>query len=240
MPDSISLSTNLSQVKREDVLDDTGRQRPILIQSNESTLLEKLQVNEFLYEAQQNKNPVPSLVEKLAQLLELLHSSQGHCDQYLSDLAKSNSLVSALRQKNMVLFEKTSMFESFKTRALIRYMMNLFESNEMQNLYLDGLYFTTREIAELINLTARYNAEAKISYISLAQNGLKDDSINVVLQVSITFKMIWLKLSNSLMTLYRLLHFSVLIRLGVHPCERLISLSHNLVRLLYHPSRSPS
>lgn len=52
----------------------------------------------------------------------------GHCDQYLGDLAKSNSLVSALRQKNMVLFEKTSMFESYKTRALVRYMMNLFES----------------------------------------------------------------------------------------------------------------
>ena len=181
----IFFSLHFFQVKREDVLDETGRQRPILIQSNESTLLEKLQVNEFLYEAQQNKNPVPSLVEKLAQLLELLHSSQGHCDQYLGDLAKSNSLVSALRQKNMVLFEKTSMFESFKTRALIRYMMNLFESNEMQNLYLDGLYFTTREIAELINLTSRYNAAEKISYISLAQNGLKDDSINVILQVSV-------------------------------------------------------
>lgn len=64
-------------MKREDVLDETGRQRPILIQSNESTLLEKLQINEFLYEAQQNKNPVPSLVEKLAQLLELLHTAQG-------------------------------------------------------------------------------------------------------------------------------------------------------------------
>lgn len=73
----VNLRAELDYVKREDVLDETGRQRPILIQSNESTLLEKLQVNEFLYEAQQNKNPVPSLVEKLAQLLELLHTSQG-------------------------------------------------------------------------------------------------------------------------------------------------------------------
>lgn len=164
-------------------MDEQGRQRPILIQSNESTLLEKLQINEFLYEAQQNKNPVPSLVEKLAQLLELLHTSQSHCDQYLGDLSKSNSLVSALRQKNLVLFEKTSMFESYKTRALVRYMMNLFESGQSWSLPLDGLFFTTREITELTNLTSRYGVQEKIYFISLAENGLTDDSINTILQL---------------------------------------------------------
>ena len=32
--------------------------------------------------------------------------------------------------------------------------------------------------------SARYNAEEKIYFVSLAQNGLTDDSINVILQVS--------------------------------------------------------
>ncbi|CAD7957005.1 unnamed protein product [Amoebophrya sp. A120] len=180
---TVNLRAELEYVKREDVLDETGRQRPILIQSNESTLLEKLQINEFLYEAQQNKNPVPSLVEKLAQLLELLHTAQGHCDQYLGDLAKSNSLVSALRQKNLVLFEKTSMFESYKTRALVRYMMNLFESGDHHNINLDGLNLTPRELQELTSLLQRYQIQEKVYFISLAENGLTDDAVNQLLQL---------------------------------------------------------
>eukprot|EP00392_Amoebophrya_sp_AT5.2_P002340 g2345.t1 len=180
---AVNIRAELEYVKREDVLDETGRQRPILIQSNESTLLEKLQINEFLYEAQQNKNPVPSLVEKLAQLLELLHTAQGHCDQYLGDLAKSNSLVSALRQKNLVLFEKTSMFESYKTRALVRYMMNLFESGDHHNINLDGLNLTPRELQELTSLLQRYQITEKVYFISLAENGLTDDAVNQLLQL---------------------------------------------------------
>ena len=120
--DKSQLQGELDFIKREDVLDESGRQRPLLIQAAESTLLERLGVNEFLYDAQQQRNPVPAMVEKLAQLLELLHTGQSQADQYLADLSKSNSLVSALRQKNMVLFEKAQMFESFKTRALIRYV----------------------------------------------------------------------------------------------------------------------
>jgi len=178
-----SYRQELEYIKREDVLDDAGRQRPILIQSNDSDLVEKLQVNEFLYEAQQARNPMPPLIEKIAQLLAMLHEGQGCADQYLGDLSKSNGLVSALRQRNMALFSRTQMFESFKTRALLRYVMNLIEGEQTTDLHLDGLSFGIREINELLQLLPRYDALEKIFVISLIDNGLDEDSVNLILQM---------------------------------------------------------
>merc|ERR1719163_446017 len=54
--DKAGLSAELDYIRREDMLDETGRTKPILIQSKESKLVEKLHVNEFLYRAQQSKN----------------------------------------------------------------------------------------------------------------------------------------------------------------------------------------
>jgi len=178
-----NLSQQLEYIKREDVLDEAGRQRPILIQSTESDLLEKLQINEFLYEAQQARNPVPPMIEKIAQLLAMLHEGQSRADTYLGDLSKSNSLVSALRQRNMALFSKTQMFESFKTRALVKYVMNLVEADLVTDLHLDGLNFSNREINEMVNIFQRYEATDKVNVISLVDNGLDEDSINMVLQL---------------------------------------------------------
>jgi hypothetical protein len=178
-----NLMQQLEYIKREDVLDEAGRQRPILIQSTESDLLEKLQINEFLYEAQQARNPVPPMIEKIAQLLAMLHEGQSRADTYLADVSKSNSLVSALRQRNMALFSRTQMFESFKTRALVRYVMNLVEGDLVTDLHLDGLNFSNREINEMISIFQRYEATDKVYVISLVDNGLDEDSINLVLQL---------------------------------------------------------
>jgi len=181
--DKSQLQAELEFIKREDVLDETGRQRPILIQSTESNLIERLQINEFLFEAQQARNPVPPMVEKIAQMLELLHTGQSQADQYLNDLSRSNSLLSALRQKNMILFEKTQMFESFKTRALLKYVMNLTEANMNTDLHLDGLSFGPREVSEMLNLLQRYKATNSVYILSLCDNGLEDESVNIVLQL---------------------------------------------------------
>mmetsp|Transcript_13809 Transcript_13809/g.39289 ORF Transcript_13809/g.39289 Transcript_13809/m.39289 type:complete len:895 (+) Transcript_13809:123-2807(+) len=176
----------LEYIKREDVLDEAGRQRPIMIQSTESDLLEKLQINEFLYEAQQARNPVPPVIEKIAQLLMMLHEAQQRSDLHLHDLSKSNGLVSALRQRNVALFTRTQMFESFKTRALLRYVMNLIEADKMTDLHLDGLSFGPREINEMIGVLQRYEATDKVFVLSLIDNGLDEDSINLILQLIFT------------------------------------------------------
>jgi hypothetical protein len=180
--DKSNLTKELEYIKRED-LDEAGRQRPVLIQSTESDLLDKLQINEFLFESQQARNPVPPLIEKIAQLLAMLHDGQQRADQYLNDLQKSNGLVSALRQRNMALFSRTQMFESFKTRALLRYVMNLVEDRAITDMHLDSISFGPREISEMINLFQRYNATDKIYVLSLQDNGLGEESISLILQM---------------------------------------------------------
>jgi len=181
--EKLAMQKELEYIKREDVLDEAGRQRPILIQSTESDLLEKLQINEFLYDAQQARNPIPPLIEKVAQMLAMLHDGQQRADQYLSDLSKSNGLVSAMRQRNLALFTRTQMFESFKTRALLKYVMNLIEGDLASDLHLDSLSFGPRELTEMVSLLQRYDATDKVYVISLVDNGLDEESINLLLQL---------------------------------------------------------
>merc|ERR1719454_2595643 len=125
-----ALQAELDYIKREDMLDDTGRTKPILIES-ESKLIDRLQVNEFLFTAQQTKNPVKMLVEKTSHLLELLHTAQTQSDLYLQDLQRSNSMLTALRGKNMSLYEKVQLCETWKMRALLKIVSNAFETRQV-------------------------------------------------------------------------------------------------------------
>lgn len=95
-------------------------------------------MNPFLYEAQQQRNPVPMLIEKMAQLLELLHYEQKTADGWsdqedgggggegivlvrcLGDWAKSNSLVANMRQLNLDLSGKKNVMASYKSQLVGR------------------------------------------------------------------------------------------------------------------------
>merc|ERR1711953_1289405 len=107
-----AVKAELDYIKREDMLDETGRTKPILIES-ESKLIDRLQINEFLFSAQQARNPVPMLVEKVSHILEMLRTAQTQADLYLQDLQRSNIMLTALRQKNMVLHEKVQLCETW-------------------------------------------------------------------------------------------------------------------------------
>merc|ERR1711869_122322 len=179
--DKAGLTAELDYIRREDMLDETGRTKPILIQSKESKLVEKLHVNEFLYRAQQSKNPIPMLIEKLSHLLELLHTASTQSDVYLQDLNRSNGLVGALRQKNLVLFEKAQLYDSFKTKAQLKYITNSFQSDD-PNLYLDGLSYTAKELSEALRLIYMYNVAEKVTKVSLQDNGITDD-IPLIMQI---------------------------------------------------------
>jgi len=152
-----------------------------LIQSKESKLVQKLHINEFLYRAQQSKNPIPMLIEKLSHLLELLHTGSTQADVYLQDLNRSNGLVSALRQKNLVLYEKTQIFDSFKTKAQLKYITNCFQSDD-PNLYLDGLNYTAKELSEALRLLYMYNVADRVTKVSLQDNYIDDEMVPLIMQ----------------------------------------------------------
>merc|ERR1712176_1068989 len=143
-------------IKREDMLDDTGRTKPILIES-ESKLIERLQVNEFLFSAQQARNPVPMLVEKVSHLLEMLHTAHTQSDLYLQDLQRSNSMLTALRTKNMSLYEKVQMCETWKLRALLKIASN--------------------ELEELNKVITNYMKQDSVKEIRLQDNALDKTAV---------------------------------------------------------------
>merc|ERR1719305_17556 len=179
--DKAGLTAELDYIRREDMLDETGRTKPILIQSKESKLVQKLHINEFLYRAQQSKNPIPMLIEKLSHLLELLHTASTQADVYLQDLNRSNGLVSALRQKNLVLYEKTMLYDSFKTKAQLKYVTNCFQSDD-PNLYLDGLNYTAKELSEALRLLYMYNVADRVTKVSLQDNYISDEMVPLIMQ----------------------------------------------------------
>lgn len=188
-----ALQAELDYIKREDMLDDTGRTKPILIES-ESKLIERLQINEFLFSAQQTKSPVKMLVEKVSHLLELLHTAQTQSDLYLQDLQRSNSMLTALRGKNMALYEKVQLCETWKMRALLKIVSNAFEAREKvkghaqpkhrgEALYLDGLQYTVKEMKEILRLIQSYEKQEIVRLIRLQDNSLAKPSVPMLCEI---------------------------------------------------------
>lgn len=186
--EKISLKAELDYIKREDMLDETGRTKPILIES-ESKLVDRLQINEFLFSAQQARNPVPMLVEKIGHILEMVHTAHTQADVYLQDLQRSNSMLTALRQKNMALYEKVQMCETWKMRALLKIAANEFDhrsevkghikaKDHPHTLYLDGLQYSNRELQELYKIITNYMKQDMVKEIRLQDNSLDRSSVS--------------------------------------------------------------
>jgi len=187
-----SLKAELDYIKREDMLDESGRTKPILIESD-SKLIERLQINEFLYSAQQARNPVPMLVEKVGHILEMLHTAQTQADVYLQDLQRSNSMLTALRSKNMALYEKVQMCETWKMRALLKIASNEFDhrsavkghnrAKDSHTLYLDGLQYTNKELKELHKVITNYMKQDSVKEIRLQDNSLDRSCIPILCDI---------------------------------------------------------
>merc|ERR1719267_68233 len=129
------------------------------------------------------------LVEKLSHLLEMIHTSQTQSDLYLQDLQRSNSMLQALRKKNMSLYERVQLCETWKIRALLKIASNEFETRAAVKghvgrlagvgaksnghaLYLDGLQYTNKELQELQRLIRSYEKQDQVVQIRLQDNQL--------------------------------------------------------------------
>jgi len=137
---------------------------------------------------------VKMLVEKVSHLLELLHTAQTQSDLYLQDLQRSNSMLTALRGKNMALYEKVQLCETWKMRALLKIVSNAFETratvkglaqtkNRGHALYLTGLQYTNKELKELLRMITSYGKEEIVKEIHLQENSLARPSVPVLCEI---------------------------------------------------------
>jgi hypothetical protein len=183
------IQAELDFVKREDLLDDTGRVKPLLIesQSDSTGLVAKLNLNDFLIRAQREpKQAVPMLIEKMAQILELIHSAQTQADQYLVDLNRSNNYITQLRSKNTDLSTDISTLETFRTQAVMKFMANslLNSYSQAPNLFLGSLGLGILELQELLHLLQAHKDRADlVEKISLRDSGFGDEAIPVIKEI---------------------------------------------------------
>uniref|UniRef100_A0A0G4FI40 Uncharacterized protein n=1 Tax=Chromera velia CCMP2878 TaxID=1169474 RepID=A0A0G4FI40_9ALVE len=169
------LSSELAYIRREDLLDENGRMRPLVIEAANSDLTDRLKINDFLARAQQHRNPVPMMVEKIAQLLEMIHDSQEAAETYMQDLAKANQVGSSMRVRNLSLFEKLQRAEEFQTRVHRQLLVNLFEAGLHKELPLSGLELSKKDLEELGKLAAEHSCSDNVVSIDLRNNGLTDE-----------------------------------------------------------------
>jgi len=123
----------------------------------------------------------------------MLHTSQTQADLYLQDLQRSNSMLTALRQKNMALYERVQMCETWKMRALLKIASNEFEmrtsvkghlkAKDSHCLYLDGLQYSNKELEELVKVITNYMKQDYVKEIHLQDNQLDRTSVPLLTQL---------------------------------------------------------
>jgi len=102
-------------------------------------------------------------------------------------------MLTALRQKNMGLYEKVQMCETWKMRALLKIASNEFEmrqgvqgharARDTHSLYLDGLQYTNKELKELHTVITNYNKQDSVKEIRLQDNQLDSTSVPYLTQL---------------------------------------------------------
>ncbi|KAF4746982.1 hypothetical protein FOZ63_029872, partial [Perkinsus olseni] len=175
--DIAKLNAEIDFVKRTDMLDENGRMKPIQIESDGSDLVSRLQINEFLYRAQQEpREAVALVIEKLSHLLELIHGAQSQGHQYLGDLDRSNGYMKSLRNKNKELLEDVITLERFRGRTLLQVITNALAcpGGKKPDLLLEGLGYTVADVYELLRMLHAADSGQQIEVIDLSKNDLND------------------------------------------------------------------
>ena len=173
-------SSKLDYTRRKRIPDS---QATVLIDSD-SSLLETLQINAFLRHAQTQAYPLPVMVEKLAELLNLLASSRCQSDKALSILQERNSEATALRQVSTNIEEERYRLVTFKAGSLEKCIENqIIGSKDTTDLVLDNCSITENELKLVTKAIAQLDGAEKVTSLSLRQNLLDDLSIGDMKEV---------------------------------------------------------
>ena len=103
-------------------------------------------------------------------------------------------MLTALRQKNMTLYEKVQMCETWKMRALLKIASNEFEqradvkgihrhSTIGHRLYLDSLQYSNKELVELHKVISNYGKAEQLMEIHLQDNQLQGDAVPMLTEL---------------------------------------------------------
>jgi hypothetical protein len=169
--DLCSFTAEANQIKR---INRGNCPTPALIES-ESPLIERLEINTYLRFAQAQLQPIPLIVEKIAQLLTVLSTARDKSDESLSKLRTYNSDIAATRRISIMDQEKQLSLSSFKRDALLRAVENqLDDINDMAELFLDGCSVSQIDLSMLRAELRRLAMIENIHRVSLSRNNISD------------------------------------------------------------------
>jgi hypothetical protein len=170
-------------------LNRTRRRRPhgpvptILIESG-SSLLDKFQINAFLRHSQQQAYPIPSFVDKLAELVNVLQKSREKADEALLNLQGRNSEITANRHVSTNIEETRYRLSSFKSDSLFRCVGNQIMSQERNiDIVLDHCSISVTELDLIFDLLSKHESMHAITSLSVKQNLLDDSSTESFLRM---------------------------------------------------------
>eukprot|EP00930_Biecheleria_cincta_P008433 TRINITY_DN109871_c0_g1_i1.p1 TRINITY_DN109871_c0_g1~~TRINITY_DN109871_c0_g1_i1.p1 ORF type:complete len:984 (-),score=200.67 TRINITY_DN109871_c0_g1_i1:86-3037(-) len=181
-----AIKAEIGFIRREDLLDESGRRVPLLIESD-SELIDRLEINESLVHAQESRNPVPLLVGKMANLLELLgnaHEGDRRLGEYTSDARRR---LSTYRQAHKLLWKRLEASELWKTRMLQNIVAALpSEAHDRAKCFvlrLDSLQLHARHLQILPVVIQQHKREDVIDEITLQANNLDASSVQILLEL---------------------------------------------------------
>lgn len=171
------IQTDIEFMASQGMLGDDGRTKPLLIQSESedpNSLSERLNINGFLRDAQSEADVgkcILMMVEKMSQLLDMVHAAETLELQYGRDLARSTELARQLKEKNASAQHQVSTLEDYSSSSRFQFAKNLFASLGNVKLLLRGMEYRDEDIADLMNELSEA-AKGRIEKIDVSRNNL--------------------------------------------------------------------
>ena len=175
------VNVELQFLKDHNMLGPDGLLKPLLIANTEAqvemdSLVEKLGINEFLTRVQSEPDVnkiIVQLVEKISQILQLIHEAKQLELRYSDDSNKAAVIIEKLKMKNNESLNEIDQLQTFKRLALVQIGLNQLQATKGVNLVLQGLEFRDQEVEDLLAKLS-FAEKAKVQKINLSNCRLVD------------------------------------------------------------------
>lgn len=183
------LDTEIRFMHEHKMLGADGRLQPLRIDPEDNAaneLVKKLGINEFLIHAQSEPEVYKTnlmLVEKISQLLELIHNAETLEAQYQRDAERSREMVKQLSEKNSGILHEIEDLKSFAHSALVQIGLNQIRGTteeRSKSLILNGLGYSDSDFGKLTD-SLELDEKGRIETICLSNNKLVEFDFSLLM-----------------------------------------------------------
>jgi hypothetical protein len=166
------LKIELEFMSKHGMIGDDGLIKPLQIDSKDgdNSLIEKLSINEFLVRVQAQPDVskvIQCLVEKMAEILQLIHDAEEMRERYQHDTQKASDICAHFKEKNRDLILAVEELRAFRRSALVQLGYNQTKIANFHKLFLQKLEFEDSDLEDLV-CKLSLEERSKITHINLS------------------------------------------------------------------------